>query len=252
MMITLQDLSLFLQNLLSPQEFSDFCPNGIQVEGKQEVGRLCFAVSASLAVIEEAVKRKADVLIVHHGIFWNKDPYVVVGTKREKLEQLLKNGVSLLAYHLPLDAHRQVGNNWKAALDLGMEDLQPFGELGKTFIGVKGKIPKMSVDAFCKKLEAYYGHAAHSALGGKKEVSSAAIISGGAHRNIDQAADCGVDCYITGSFDEPVWDIAHERKINFFALGHYSTERIGILALMAELQKRFQLQCEFIDLFNPF
>jgi dinuclear metal center YbgI/SA1388 family protein len=246
-MITLQDLSLFLQNLLSPGEFADYCPNGIQVEGKRDVKRICFAVSASLATIEEASKRGADALIVHHGIFWNKDPYVIVGTKRQKLERLLTQGISLLAYHYPLDAHPRVGNNWKAAFDLGLDDLEPFSALG-----VKGNMPKIKVDEFRKKLEAYYGHPAHTALGGKKEVMSAAIISGGAHRSIDQAADAGVDCYITGSFDEPVWDIAHERKINFFALGHYSTERVGVLALMVEVQKQFQIPCEFIDLFNPF
>ncbi len=251
-MITLQDLFLYLQNLLLPGEFADYCPNGIQVEGKQEVKRACFAVSASLAAIEEAVKRGADALIVHHGLFWNKDPHVVVGTRREKLKLLLKSEISLLAYHLPLDAHPRVGNNWKAAFDLGFDDIEPFSPLGKTSIGVRGKMEPVSVDAFRKKLEAYYGHPAHVALGGKKKVSSAAIISGGAHRNIDQAADAGVDCYITGSFDEPIWDIAHERKINFFALGHYSTERVGVLALMAEIQKQFKISCDFIDLFNPF
>lgn len=246
-MITIQDLFLFLQDLLSPEEFSDYCPNGIQVEGKAEVKRVCFAVSASLATIQEALKRGADALIVHHGIFWNKDPYVIVGTKREKLEHLFKGEISLLAYHLPLDAHHRVGNNWKAALDLGLKELKPFCS-----VGVQGDMDLTPVDVFCKKLEAYYGHIAHVALGGKKEISSAAIISGGAHRNIEQAADSGADCYITGSFDEPVWDIAHERKINFFSLGHYSTERVGVLALMAEVQKELKVPCEFIDLFNPF
>lgn len=251
-MITLQDLFLFLQNLLSPDELADYCPNGVQVEGKRDVKRICFSVSASLAVIEEALKRGADALIVHHGIFWNKDPYAIVGTKRGKLQLLLTAGMSLLAYHLPLDVHQSIGNNWKAAFDLGLEDLEPFSPIGKTFLGVKGKLEPINVDAFQKKLEVYYGHPAHSALGGKKQVCSAAIVSGGAHRYIEQAADAGLDCYITGSFDEPIWDIAHERKINFFALGHYSTERVGVLALMAEVQKQLKIPCEFIDLFNPF
>src|SRR6185295_12703822 len=134
-MITLQDLSQDLQQLLSPEDFSDYCPNGIQVEGKHEIQRIAFAVSASLATIEEAVKRKADALIVHHGIFWNKDTYIITGTKKKKLELLIKEGISLLAYHLPLDAHQQVGNNWKAAFDLGLEDLNPFYLIGKSAIG---------------------------------------------------------------------------------------------------------------------
>jgi dinuclear metal center YbgI/SA1388 family protein len=251
-MITLQDLSQYLQELLSPADFADYCPNGIQVEGKLEINRIACAVSASVATIEEGIKKGADALIVHHGIFWNKDPYVIIGTKKDKLERLLKGGVSLLAYHLPLDAHPQIGNNWKAAFDLGLEDLTPFCLIGKSAIGVKGKMDLIPIEAFQKKLEVYYGHPAHVALGGKKEVRSAAIISGGGHRYLDQAADEKVDCYITGSFDEPIWDIAHERKINFLALGHYSTEKIGIFALMAHLHKQFRIPCEFIDLFNPF
>lgn len=251
-MITLQDLSQYLQELLSPQDYPDFCPNGIQVEGKNEIKSIAFAVSASLAAIEEAEKRGADVLIVHHGLFWNKDPHIVTGTKKQKLYHLLRSGISLIGYHLPLDGHQSLGNNWKAALDLGLEDLKSFYPVGKASIGVKGTMEPMSISAFQKKLEAYYRHPAHVALGGKKEVRSAAIISGGAHRQIEQAADEGVDCFITGSFDEPVWDIASERKINFFALGHYSTERVGIIALMAHLHKEFQIPCEFIDLFNPF
>ena len=251
-MITLQELFLHLEQLLSPGEFSDYGPNGMQVEGKKEVKKIAFAVSASLAAIEESVKRGADALIVHHGIFWQKDPYVVTGVKKKKLERLLISDTSLLAYHLPLDAHRQVGNNWKAALDLGMSDLEPFYLLGKSYIGVKGRFAPISVEAFQKKLETYYGHKAHAALGGKQEISSAAIISGGAHWQIREAIEAGVDCFITGSFDEPIWDIAHENKIHFFALGHHATERIGILALKEEVHRRFAIACEFIDLPNPF
>src|SRR5262245_61285675 len=145
-MITLQDLFLFLQNLLSPEELTDYGPNGIQVEGKRNIRRICFSVSTSLAVVEEARKKEADALIVHHGIFWNKDPLHIVGIKRDKLEILLKNGISLLAYHLPLDVHRRVGNNWKAAYDLGLEDLEPFSPLGKTYLGVKGKCSPAGVE----------------------------------------------------------------------------------------------------------
>ncbi|MES2122493.1 MAG: Nif3-like dinuclear metal center hexameric protein [Chlamydiota bacterium] len=251
-MITLQDLFLHLEQVLSPGEFSDYCPNGIQVEGKKEVQRAAFAVSASVAAIEASVAKGADVLIVHHGIFWNKDPYPVKGAKKKKLQLLLANDMTLLAYHLPLDAHQSLGNNWRAARDLGLTDLQPFYWMEKTPIAVKGRFPKVEVEVFQKRLEAYYGHAAHTALGGKKEISSAAIFSGGAHRQIELAAEEGVDCFITGSFDEPIWDIAHEQNIHFFALGHYATERVGILSLMKEVQQRFGISCEFIDLPNPF
>lgn len=250
-MITLQDLFHYLQSVLRPEQFSDYCPSGIQVEGKRQIKKICFAVSASLAAIEETVKRGGDALIVHHGIFWNKDPYVITGTKRAKLQRLIQHDISLLAYHLPLDAHPDLGNNWKAAIDLGLQDLEPFSCMGQA-IGVKGTFPATRVDLFQKKLEEYYGHPAHVALGGKKEVGSVAIVSGGAHKAIDEAADAGVDCFVTGSFDEPIWDIAHERKVNFFALGHYATERVGVLGLMHNVHRRFNVPCEFIDLFNPF
>lgn len=251
-MITLQELSSYLDQLLAPGDFIDDCPNGLQVEGKREVQKIAFAVSASVAAIEAAVSLGADALIVHHGIFWQKDPLPVCGPKKQKLEKLLANQISLLGYHLPLDAHAKFGNNWKAASDLGWSQLEPFGLFRKMAIGVKGRFSKMPVKEFQKILEGYYGHPAHIAFGGKEEVSSCGIISGGAHWSIVEAAEQGLDCYITGSFDEPIWDIAHERGINFFALGHYATERIGVMALCKQLQAHFALPCSFIDLPNPF
>lgn len=247
MMITLQELSKVLNEILPPLSFPDYCPNGLQVEGKGEVKKIALAVSASVAAIDAAVKAGADALIVHHGIFWNKESYVVQGPKRKKLALLLKNEISLFAYHLPLDAQSDLGNNWKAAIDLGWENLQSFGD-----IGVKGFFNSIPVEEFQAKLESYYGHSAATALGGKRSVSSAALISGGSYRYLEQAAQTGVDCFISGNFDEPAWDIAHEREINFFALGHYATERVGIIGLKEELKRRLKIECQFIDLPNPF
>lgn len=251
-MITLQELSSYLDQLLTPGDFTDDCPNGLQVEGKREIRHIAFAVSASVAAIEAAVGFGADVLIVHHGIFWQKDPLPVCGPKKQKLEKLLNNQISLMGYHLPLDAHSKLGNNWKAASDLGWSQLEPFGLYRKMAIGVKGRFSAIPVEEFQKVLEGYYGRKAHIALGGKKQVSSCGIISGGAHWSIVEAAEQGLDCFITGSFDEPIWDIAHERGVNFFALGHYATERVGVMALSRHLQDCFNLSCSFIDLSNPF
>lgn len=246
-MITLKQLTTHLQELLLPDAFSDYCPNGLQVEGKSEVKKVAFAVSASLAAIEEAARNGVDALIVHHGIFWNKDSYPLVGPKKEKIALLLRHGISLLAYHLPLDAHRQLGNNWRAAQDWGCFDLEPFSS-----IGVKALFSSRPAEVLQTELETYYGHKAHVALGGKSEVRSLALISGGAHRSIEQAADEGVDCFITGSFDEMIWDIAHERQIHFFALGHYATERVGVRALMRELESQTSVDCHWLELPNPF
>ena len=219
----------------------------VRIEGKSEVKKVAFAVSASLAAIEEAASSGADALLVHHGIFWNKDSYPLVGVKKKKIALLLREGMSLLAYHLPLDAHRQLGNNWRAAQDWGCFNLQPFSS-----IGVKAFFSPRPVELLQTELETYYGHKAHVALGGKSEVRSLALISGGAHQSIEQAADEGVDCFITGSFDERIWDIAYERQIHFFALGHYATERVGVRSLMRDLESRMSLSCQWLELFNPF
>ncbi len=251
-MITLQDLCADLDSLLQPSLYSDSCPNGLQVEGKKQINTIVTAVSSSLATIEAAIEAKADALIVHHGMFWNQDSYVVTGVKRQKMSLLLESGLSLLAYHIPLDAHQIHGNNWRAAIDLGWENLEPFGMHKGSFIGVKGTFAPQSRDSFVHKLENYYGHKAYLASGGKIEVKSAALISGGAYRSLGEATEAGVDCFITGNFDEPAWHQALEEKINFLALGHSHTEKIGPKSLVEYLQGKFQVSCSFIDIENPF
>ncbi len=250
-MITLQEFCAYLDQYLDCRAFTDYGPNGLQVEGKNKLKKIATAVSASQATIEEAIACGADALIVHHGMFWNRDPYEVVGVKKDKIKLLLENNVSLLAYHLPLDAHSEVGNNWKAAKDLGWKNIEPF-EIKGVPLGVKGDFSELQRQAFQAKLETYYNHSASCALGGPHEVQSAVLISGGAHWNIKEAVQEGVDCFITGSFDEPIWHIAHEEKINFYALGHSATERIGPQALGDHLKREFGLDVQFLDIPNPF
>ncbi|MDR3624546.1 MAG: Nif3-like dinuclear metal center hexameric protein [Chlamydiales bacterium] len=247
MNLTVQILCNYLEDFLKGSQFQDYCPNGLQVEGTRTISKIGVAVSASLATIQEAVKLDVDALIVHHGIFWNGDSFVISGSKQKKLKILLENNIALLAYHLPLDAHPVVGNNWKAAIDLGMSDLSSFN-----IIGVQGKFANIAVDGFVATLESYYDHLAIVALAGKKDVSSAAIISGGAYKDVLLAARAGVDCFITGSFDEPAWNIAQEERINFIALGHTATEKVGPKALGDHLLKAFNVQVFFIDTPNPF
>lgn len=252
MMITLQEICRYLDNLLEVKNFNDFCVNGLQVEGKAEVGKIATAVSASLSTIEAAIDKGADLLLVHHGLFWNRDSYVIEGVKRQKLKLLLDHGISLLAYHLPLDAHTEFGNNWAAATEMGWSNLEPFGVYNGAPIGVKGIFPAQSREEFQQKLEKYYRHQAHTAPGGKELVTTAALISGGAHKSILEAAGEGVDCFITGSFDEPIWHQAFEEKINFYALGHANTEEIGPKALGKHLHDKFGVPVDFITIDNPF
>lgn len=251
-MLKLKEFCSYLDQLLSSNGVIDYGPNGLQVEGKEEVANVATAVSASLATIEAAVQQEVDALIVHHGMFWQRDSYIIQGTKRKKLQLLLQHGISLFAYHLPLDMHPQIGNNWRAAKDMGWLELQPFGYLDKVPIGVKAKIKPSSRENFKRQLEAYYKHVAACAWGGPEQIQTVALVSGGAHKTIIEAAQEGIDAYITGSFDEPVWHQAIEEGINFYALGHSATERVGPIALAHHLEQTLKLSCSFIDIENPF
>ncbi len=251
-MTTLSELTLYLETSLNLPPITDYCPNGLQVEGRQSINKIATAVTASLKTIETAVREKVDALIVHHGLFWRNDSYVISGSKREKLKLLIENEISLFCYHLPLDKHLSIGNNWKAARDMGWTDLEGFGFYNGTTIGVKGKIPPQSRESFKELLECYYLHSATSALGGKEEIHTVALISGGAHKCIEEAVQQKVDAFITGSFDEPTWHQAYESGINFYAMGHSATERVGPIALSRHLSENLKVQSLFIEDFNPF
>ncbi len=251
-MITLAELLAYLQETLQVPLFDDYCINGLQVEGKANIKKIATAVSASLETIEEAAACQADLLLVHHGLFWKGDSHVISGTKKKKLELLFSHNISLLGFHLPLDAHREWGNNWGAALELGWEELEPFGIFGKQSIGVKGRVEAIDREAFISILEGYYQHKAHAVLAGPQTIRTVGLISGGAHKSIQEAISQGVDAYITGSFDEPIWNIAKEEKINFFALGHANTEKIGPRRLGEHLAAVYPIQHANLDLHNPF
>lgn len=253
-MITLNELVAYLDQYLEVSDFIDFSINGLQVEGRKTVRSIATAVSANLETIEQAVAEGHDALIVHHGLFWNKDgdSLRIVGSKQKKLRLLLNNEISLLTYHLPLDAHYEVGNNWKAARDLGWQQLAPFGFYNNKYIGVKGTFHPIEIETFKSKIEKYYHHFATVALKGKKLVSSAALISGAAYKELLQAAKENIDCFITGNFDEPAWSMAQEEQIHFLALGHSATETVGPKALAAKLSQQFEVACVFLDIPNPF
>jgi dinuclear metal center YbgI/SA1388 family protein len=250
----LKDFSSYLQELLQVDAFKngDRALNGIQVEGKEKIFSIATAVSASLHVIKKAVELKADLLLVHHGFFWKGSDVTICGTLKEKLKLLLQNEISLLAYHLPLDAHTEFGNNWAVATALGWTNLEPFGTSSYPAIGVKASFPACSRSQFQKTLEKFYGQKAHEAPGGKEVVSSCVIVSGGAHKLIYEAKESGADCFVTGSFDEPIWHAAFEEHINFFAFGHAATEKIGVKSIGKHLEEKFDVKHLFIDEINPF
>lgn len=249
---SLKQIRKSLDDLLQPSLFNDYCTNGLQVEGKESIHSVCCAVSASLRAIEHAVAIKADALLVHHGIFWNRDSHDIVGVTRKKLKLLLENDISLLAYHLPLDAHKIYGNNWKAANDLGWTDLAPFPAGDRQPIGVKGSFPAKKHSDFLEELKRYYGSNIEHVAGGSETITSAALVSGGAHKMILDAANEKVGCFITGSRDEPTWNQAFENGIHFYAVGHYASEEIGVRALADYLKKEHQIETHFFQEPNPF
>ena len=251
-MITLQEICQYLDQLLRVSDFKDYCPNGLQVQGNQSIKKIGTAVSASLETLEQAVDEGVDCLIVHHGMFWQRDEFPIVGTKKKKLDLLIKNDISLMAYHLPLDAHEEFGNNWRVAKDLGWSSLEPFGEFDGTCIGVRGVVNSVGRDQIAADLADYYDHPGQFVKGGPESIDTIACVSGGAHRLLLNAAKEGIDCFITGTVDEPVWSWGHEEGINFMAFGHSATERVGPRALGKHLEEIFKIPVTFIDVYNPF
>lgn len=249
--ISLSELSSYLNNYLEISKFDENAYNGVQVANTAPITHVATAVTASLQAIEKAAQLKAQALIVHHGIFTKNSWHPLTDIQYKKIKMLIDHDIALLGYHLPLDAHQEIGNNWKAARDLGLQDLAPFGEYNKMIIGVKGSMAPTSFEAFKQKAEKYYGNSA-AVVKVKDPIASVAIISGGADKFVKAAAQAEADCFITGRFDEPVWDDAHENNISFLGLGHYATETIGVKALADHLQKKFDIPATFIKIENPF
>lgn len=247
-----RDLEAYLGDYLGVGSFDDEAVNGLQVQGRREIRRLVVAVSACSEVFQKALALNADAVLVHHGLFWKgHGPEPVVGVLRDRLSLLLTADVSLFAYHLPLDAHGEVGNNSVAARDLGLRDLVPFGEYHSMTIGWRGSFPEaMARHEFISKLEGYYGHPAQVVPGGPETVTTVGVISGGAAREASQAARLNLDAYVTGEPSEPVTYLCRESGLNFAALGHYATERVGVRALAKHLETRWGLETQFVDVEN--
>jgi len=242
-----------LDDLLDAESVSDYCPNGLQVEGAPHVQRLVTAVSASLALFIRAVDHEADAILVHHGILWNgSEATRIVGSYRERIRILLENRISLIGYHLPLDRHPELGNAAQLARRLGLGELEPFGEHQGVSAGVCGVFPE-PVDA--EELFAAVAEACDREPqvfeGNRRLISSVGIVTGSAQREYHQAVAAGLDAYVTGEATEWVLHQAAEDGVHYLAAGHYATERFGVQALGRRIAERHDLDVEFIDLPNP-
>ncbi len=241
----------FLDAYLDSARIKDSSQNGLQVEGKAVVKKIAFGVSASLELFERAVSAKADMIVVHHGLFWGRS-YPVTGPLKKKLGILLANGITLAAWHLPLDRHPVAGNNSQILRLLGAGSAKPFGTYDGVTIGVKGRFKKpASLSGIKDILRSELGSHPLSFNFGPARITTAGIVSGGADRMFEQAVAEGLDLFITGEVSEFVQEYAREHKANFISAGHYNTEKPGIRALEKLLRKKFKVKTEFLDIPNP-
>ena len=248
-MAGLLEVENYTAQLLEVSRFRDYCPNGLQVEGRAQIGRLISGVTASLALLQAAIEDKADAILVHHGYFWRNEDARVVGIKRKRLGLLLKNDISLLAYHLPLDAHPTLGNNAQLAQRFGFEIEGWFGEQN---IAVRGQLPEeLSLAALQEKIAAGLQRMPLVIGDAARPIRRVAWCSGAAQDYFAQAIECGVDAYITGEISEQSVHLARESGVAFISAGNHATERYGVQALGEHLARQFNLQHRFIDIDNP-
>jgi dinuclear metal center YbgI/SA1388 family protein len=241
------EILMYAAGLLDLEAYPDYGPMGLQVAGAREVDRIACGVSASLELFERATAAGAQMLLVHHGLLWDRDSRVIDDALRRRLKTLLDADITLAAYHLALDAHPEVGNNALLARELGVEPSERFAG-----IGFGGPLAEpVTVEEFTERVRSALGTEPLVFAHGPARVERAAVVTGGAARHLADAAREGYDLFLTGEPDEPSLHTASELGIHFVAGGHYATERIGVQALAQRLADQFGLGWEFIDLPNP-
>ena len=251
-MLHRRELSDYLDELLLSAQVGDFCPNGLQVEGRTQIRRLVTGVTGSARFLAAATEAGADAVLVHHGYFWKGEPAEVTGMKAHRLRLLLRNDINLFAYHLPLDVHPAYGNNAILAerLDINVDGAVAAGGVpGLLWYGQLAEA--VSAEAFADRLATRLGHRVTPVVAGPHPVRHVAWCSGGGQKFMTAAAALGVDAYFSGEISEPTAHEARELGVHYFAAGHHATERGGVQALGAHLASQFGLEHRFIDDDNP-
>ena len=243
------DLINYTGRLLEVSRFRDYCPNGLQVEGRPATRKLATGVTASLAFLEGAIAAGADTVLVHHGYFWKNEPVVVTGPRKARLALLLRNEVNLIAYHLPLDAHPELGNNVQLAHRLGLDVEGWFGDQAIAAWGAP-KQP-LTLGALATMLEERLARPPLVIGSPDRLLRRLAWCTGGAQDLLAEAVDLGVDAFLTGEVSERTVHLSRETGVAFVAAGHHATERYGVQALGAHLADRFGLEHLFLDDENP-
>lgn len=248
-MLKQKQLCDYLNQLLASQQFTDYAPNGLQVAGKSTIVRLATAVTASANVIDKAIAIKADALLVHHGYFWRGENPCLVGYKQQRIKALLQHDMNLFAYHLPLDAHAKLGNNVQLGQQLGLLNIEAVD--AQSLLWRAQLAEPLSLDAFGQQLGRQLQREPLLIAGHTQSISSIAWCTGAAQDMIEQAAELGVDAYLSGEVSERTYHSAKELRIHYIAAGHHATERYGVQALGQHLQQQFSLFHQFIDETNP-
>lgn len=251
-MISLMNLSLYLNKLLNVDNISDYCPNGLQVEGKSDIKKIVTGVTASQALLDAAIAAKADAIIVHHGYFWKSEEQPIVSIKRKRIQTLLQHDVSLLAYHLPLDVYQPLGNNAQLASLLNLKIEKTLDVDGIPDLFFMGRFSKpITANDFSVQINQSLQREPLVVANNEKPMETIAWCTGGAQRYIELAVKEGVDAYLTGEVSEQTVHIAREANINFFSAGHHATERYGVKAIGEHVADKFSIEHEFIDIDNP-
>jgi dinuclear metal center YbgI/SA1388 family protein len=249
-------LNLYLAKLLQIDRVKDYCPNGLQVQGKAEIKKVVTGVTASLALIEAAIKEKADAIVVHHGWFWKSDDVRIVGQLHARLQLLMDHEISLFAYHLPLDLHPQLGNNAQLAKLMGWSQARPVSGIGGGVMdGLlwqgKPSGAQKSLGQLARSIASHLGRDPLVVGDLSRPIKNIAWCTGAAHGYINDAVSLKVDAYISGEISEPTFHIAQEMGVAYIAAGHHATERYGVQALGQEIAKKWGIAHQFIDIHNP-
>lgn len=245
----LKQLCDFCDELLKVNDFKDYCPNGLQVESTSEVNRIVCGVTASQALIDAAIAQQADTLIVHHGYFWKGEAAPITGFKGRRIASLLRNNINLLAFHLPLDAHAEVGNNAQLARLMGWTIESKFGEQDIVF---QGTLPEArTLSELAADIDTKLDTQALVIAAGDHPIRRLAWCTGAAQGFIEAAAEQGVDAFVSGEISENTVHFAREMGVHYIAAGHHATERYGVQALARAVADRFNIEQQFIDIANP-